>query len=176
MFWRSWKMLALFDSLAGTAGPMGRSLRDISLFFQIVLDAQPWLKEWALLPLPWRRELPVWRGDGGRIRIGIMKHDEVVRPHPPILRGLRYIENLLRLDPSFEVIEYKPFEHRLGGDLAYALFYCDGGAKIRQEAALSGDPILPLTEWALSHSAVRSPTSVHELWKVGLVSEINANR
>ena len=97
-----------------------------------------------------------------------MKHDGVVLPHPPIRRALQYIETLLMMDPNFQVIEYTPFRHKLGGDLAYALFYCDGGAKTRQEAVLSGDPILPLTEWALSHPAVRSPKSIHEMWKVGL--------
>lgn len=159
-----------FDSILGTAAPQCRSLRDINLFFQVILAAQPWLKDHGLIPLPWRQfETPIWRGSEGRLRIGIMRHDEVVMPHPPILRGIDAMATALGKDPKFEIIDYKPFNHGYGADLAFGLYFCDGGARIRQVAQESQDPLLPLTEYALAQPEVKD-RNVHELWKVSIIS------
>lgn len=45
------------ESITPVAGPLGRSAEDLDLFFRIVSDSEPWLKE-PLLGMPWRTEEP----------------------------------------------------------------------------------------------------------------------
>ncbi|PHH77966.1 hypothetical protein CDD80_7537 [Ophiocordyceps camponoti-rufipedis] len=42
-----------FESICGTAGPLGRSVADLELFMRVVLGAEPWLVD-PLLAMPWR--------------------------------------------------------------------------------------------------------------------------
>lgn len=44
-------------------------------------------------------------------RIGIMKSDDVVTPHPPILRALDIVREKLEKMENVEVFEYKLLEH-----------------------------------------------------------------
>ncbi|KAJ7908906.1 amidase signature domain-containing protein [Mycena leptocephala] len=95
------------DSILSTFGPLCRSLRDIDLWFSVVLGSKPWLHEYNLVPIPWEIPIaPCWSGSNDCIRIGVMWHDDV-----------------------------------------HELYFVDGGAHVRARAAVSGEPILPLTEW-----------------------------
>lgn len=96
------------------------SLHDIDLWFTVVLGSKPWLKEYNLVPIPW--EIPIaphWSGSNGqRIRIGVMWHDDVVLPQPPIRRALKTLVDVLKQDQAFEIVDYKPFKHFEAGELA----------------------------------------------------------
>ncbi|KAJ7226830.1 amidase signature domain-containing protein [Mycena pura] len=158
------------DSILSTYGPLCRSLRDIDLFFSVVLGSKPWLQSSDLVAIPWNvPETPRWSGSNGRLRIGVMWHDDVVLPQPPIRRALKTLVEVLKTDPSLEVVDYMPFKHHETGELAHGLYFVDGGARIRALAAVTGDPILPLTEWILTQPRVKDHT-IHELW------ELNAER
>jgi hypothetical protein len=135
--------------------------------------------------IPW--EIPVapsWSGSNGRLRIGVMWHDDVVLPQPPICRALKMLVDVLRTDPALEIVEYKPFKHLEAGALAvsrvssfyfralahspdpqHELYFVDGGEYVRARAAASGEPVLPLTEWVITLPSVKNHT-VHELWEV----------
>jgi amidase len=52
-----------------------------------------------------------WSGLNGRIRIGVMWHDGVVLPQPPIRRALKTLVEALKQDTAFELVDYAPFKH-----------------------------------------------------------------
>ncbi|KAJ7029895.1 amidase signature domain-containing protein, partial [Mycena alexandri] len=156
------------DSIVGTFGPICRSLRDVDLWFSVVVGSQPWLQEHDLVPLPWRISIsPGWSGSDGRIRVGVMRNDGVVLPQPPIRRALETMAAALKQSSTFEVVEYHPFKHLEASELAHELYFVDGGAGIRARAAVSGEPILPLTEWVITRPGVKDHT-IHGLWDSNL--------
>ncbi|KAK7002477.1 amidase domain-containing protein [Favolaschia claudopus] len=154
------------DSIASTLGPQARSLRDIELFFSVVLGSEPWLKEHSILRIPWDIPVsPTWSGSNGRIRVGVMWHDEIVMPQPPIGRALKALVDVLKEQPGFEVMDYKPYKHLEAGALVHELYFVDGGEYVRARAASTGEPVLPLTEWVLTLPSVKKHT-IHELWEM----------
>ncbi|KAF8184148.1 amidase signature domain-containing protein [Mycena galopus ATCC 62051] len=159
------------DSISSTFGPLARSLRDVDLWFSVVLGSKPWLKEYSLVPKPWEIPIaPSWSGSNGRIRIGVMWHDDVVLPQPPIRRALETLVDVLRKDPAFEIVDYQPFKHVEAVALAHELYFVDGAEYLREKAAASGEPILPLTEWVTTLPSVKNHT-IHELWEMNLRRE-----
>ncbi|KAJ6632216.1 amidase signature domain-containing protein [Mycena sp. CBHHK59/15] len=159
------------DSILSTFGPLCRSLRDVDLWFSVVLDSKPWLHEHSVVQLPWRISTPPsWSGSDGKIRIGVMWHDGVVLPQPPIRRALNTLVNALKKDLAFEVVDYEPYKHLEAAELAHELYFVDGGARVRERAAVSRDPILPLTEWVITRPTVKNHT-IHELWEMNLRRE-----
>nr|GAT57171.1 predicted protein [Mycena chlorophos] len=154
------------DSILSTYGPLCRSLRDIELFFSTILATKPWLKSPDLVPIPWHiPTAPSFSGTNGRLRVGVMWHDGVVLPQPPIRRALKEFAEKLRKDQSIEVVDYTPFKHKEAGDLAHALYFVDGGARIRAKAAEGGEPLVPLTEWVITRPTVKNH-NIAELWEL----------
>ena len=80
------------ESITAVAGPLGHNVDDLDLFFKIVSDAQPWLKE-PLHYMPWRSQ-PSTLGD--KLSIGVMMWDEVVLPHPYITRVISEVAQKLK--------------------------------------------------------------------------------
>ncbi|KAJ7060508.1 amidase signature domain-containing protein, partial [Mycena amicta] len=154
------------DSILSAYGPLCRSLRDMELFFSVILSTKPWLKSPDLVPIPWALPAtPPWSGTNGRLRVGVMWNDGVVLPQPPIRRALKAMVEALKGDETIEIVEYAPFKHREASDLAHALYFIDGGARMRAKAAETGEPLLPLTEWVITRPTVKDHT-VHELWEL----------
>ncbi|KAJ6510887.1 amidase signature domain-containing protein [Mycena sanguinolenta] len=145
------------DSIDYTFGPISLSLRDIDLWFSVVLGCKPWLKENSL----------VWSGSNDRLRIGVMWHDSVVLPQPPIRRALTTLVEVLKKDPVLEIVEYKPFKHLEAVALAHELYFVDGGEYARGKATAGGESFLALTEWVTTLPSVKNH-SVHELWEMNI--------
>ncbi|KAJ7187227.1 amidase signature domain-containing protein [Mycena filopes] len=159
------------DSILSTFGPLARSLRDIDLWFSVVIGSKPWLREYNLVPIPWQIPTALWSGASGRLRVGVMWHDGVVLPQPPIRRALKTLVEALKKNPSkFEVVDYAPYKHFEAGELAHELYFVDGGKCIRERAAVTGEPVLPLTEWVITRPSVKDHTT-HELWEMNLRRE-----
>ncbi|KAL1868415.1 hypothetical protein VTK73DRAFT_3709 [Phialemonium thermophilum] len=154
------------ESIVAVAGPLGRSVDDLELFFQIVSDAQPWLKEY-LLGFPWTSnmgKLPA------KLTVGIMVWDEVVMPHPYITRVIKETAEKLR-NAGHEVIEFQPYEHKRAWDeIILPLYFTDGGADIRQTLAAGNEPIHACAERLISDPIVR-PRDVHEIWKLNIARD-----
>jgi Asp-tRNA(Asn)/Glu-tRNA(Gln) amidotransferase A subunit family amidase len=55
---------------------------------QAVLDAQPWILDPKVTPLPWRHE-QYQQIQARPMTIGVLVDDGVVRVHPPIERALK---------------------------------------------------------------------------------------
>ena len=96
------------DSILGTCGPMGRSVRDLELFIDTILAASPWNTDPACVKMPWRKGEVVFKG-GETPRVGVMWDDGVVRPQPPMRRALAVAVMKLRA-ADIEVVDYAPYK------------------------------------------------------------------
>jgi len=108
------------EQLLGTLGPLSTSICGIKIFMKTVIDAEPWLIEPSLVPIPWREhDLIGSSGEMGRtqkmdqqgkrkIKIAIMWGDGVVRPHPPVRRVLAETVERMRKCPQIEVVDWQP--------------------------------------------------------------------
>ena len=104
------------DGTLISAGPMCGSARDMEMLIKAVQSNRPWLKDPTLVPLP----LVVPDISQKKLRVGIMPHDGVVLPHPPVLRGLSLAKAKLEASKEVEVVEYAPYKHKEG----YGIIVC----------------------------------------------------
>ncbi|CAF4378756.1 unnamed protein product, partial [Rotaria magnacalcarata] len=113
---------------------------DIHLFMKTILDTEPWLRDPSLVPIPWR-SIALHATD---FTVAVMWNDNVVHPHPPIIRALH---------------ETKSW------DLISPLYYCNGAEEERNIRAEVNEQPLPLTEWILSQPQAmkRNWTEMNEL-------------
>ncbi len=146
------------DSTPVVAGPICRSARDDELFFKVVLDAEPWVRDLSVVPMPWRitESPPV-------IKVAYYADDGVVRPHHPIHRTIDAVIERLKVDPRFEVVPWKPYDHAYGYDLIRKLYFIGGGAKNFDPMSETGEPVLPNSAWILKESHTKLRT-IHEAW------------
>lgn len=97
----------------GTLGPMSTSLEGIDLFMKTVLDAEPWDFEPGVVRLPWLCGKDIYNYDAmGKLKIAVMWHDGVVKPHPPVMRALNETVSKLRDSKWIEVVDWEPYEHK----------------------------------------------------------------
>ncbi|OJA12850.1 hypothetical protein AZE42_02428 [Rhizopogon vesiculosus] len=149
------------DGFYSSAGPMCRSARDMRLFLEAVLGANPALLDPDALPIP----LQVPDLTQKKLRVGIMMHDGVVMPHPPMIRALKMAKAKLEASSEVEVVDYTPYDHDRGYSIVRELYYEDGGATVRRILTESGEEMLPLTEWVISPPHVRDHDAA-QVWKL----------
>lgn len=94
-----------------------------------------------------------------------MWSDGVVKPHPPTLRGLSVAVDALSAAPDFEVVTWQPSGHNECWKLTSALYYEDGGHRIRELIQADGEEPLPLTTWLLEETHIRQRT-LEEVWDI----------
>lgn len=99
---------------------MCNSARDMRLLVEAVLNAKPWSLDPSLIPLP----LQVPDISQKKLRVGIMMHDGVVLPHPPMLRGLKFAKAKLEASSEVEVVDYAPFQHEEGYSIIVSICLC----------------------------------------------------
>lgn len=137
-------------TILATCGPMAVSLRDLDLLTAGILAQKPSLREPSCVPLP-------WTGLSGPaptkpLKIGIMAHDGVIQPQPPVVRALEWAKDKLSGAPAagkFEVKPFKPYRVAEGVKSIRRAYWPDGGAGTRAALAASGEPEEPLTTWNL---------------------------
>lgn len=99
------------DSFGISTGPMCSSLRDIDLFMAAIRGGRPETIDPTLYPQPWHVK-PLER----KLRVGIMRHDGVVIPQPPMLRALDTVARILRESDAVDVVDFAPYKQRFGYD------------------------------------------------------------
>lgn len=153
------------NSIMATQGPMSSSREGLNLFMRTYLDCEPWIREDNLVPIPWRTvTLPQ------KLKIAIMWSDGIVNPHPPVIRALRSVAEVLSAARTdFEVVDWKPDGHDECWKLTSALYYEDGGKLVEELIKKGGETVLPLTEW-LIHGENSRYRTVEEVWDVSLSS------
>jgi amidase len=108
--------LSGWTGVVPATGPMCRSLRDVELFTNLVLSAEPHLHDDTLYKMPWDGKagsVP----SGRKLKIGIMDHDDLVQVQPPMQRAMKLVREKLSALPNVEVVDLKAYKHDLGWDL-----------------------------------------------------------
>ncbi|KAG4272943.1 hypothetical protein FPRO04_14597 [Fusarium proliferatum] len=146
------------------AGPMCRSIDGLRVYTQAVLSTEPHKYDAACVRLPWNDvEYNTIKGRSvaGGLTFGMVWHDGVVRPHPPIGRGMRETRAALRA-AGHEVVDLDFFtgEENLEKHLM-AVLNCDGGAAVRAKLDIVPEPahpetVLPTPSEAISASELLS--------------------
>lgn len=115
---------------------MCRSLRDMDLFMQTVLDHKPNPRDPLLVPVPWTgmKTLPT-----SKLKIGIMAMDDIIIPMPPLSRAIAWAQKKLESCPDVEVKSFAPYRAREALDLTRRIFTPDGGVGFRKLLTASGE-------------------------------------
>ena len=83
-----------------------------------VLAYKPWVQDPTLIPLPWREEnLNLSPAGDKKLKIGILWSDGIVKPHPPVQRGLKEMANKLANVTGIEVVDWTPYKHDLAWEM-----------------------------------------------------------
>lgn len=135
------------ESVVAVAGPITNSVEDIELFMKSYInEGKPWnLDPWCI-PVIWR---DVAKPNPKDITVAIMYDDGQVKPHPPIQRGLEFVESKLKAAGA-NVIKFDPIEIKEAYECVNEMYSCDGNFAQKEMIRPSGEPLLPLTKWALS--------------------------
>ncbi|KAF5541802.1 general amidase [Fusarium mexicanum] len=139
------------DTYRSTIGFMGTSIDALEVVFRAVLGREPWMKDPAVIPIPFRKEVMESyrrRADekgnakfGERpLKMGVLWNDGMVGLHPPVLRGLKVVVEAL-----------KRAGHK-GGFLS-----ADGAHDIHQHLKRSGEPLIPDLQDGLN---LKTPTEL----------------
>ena len=153
------------EQIVPVAGPLSTSLGGVKLFMKTVIAAQPWLVEPSLLPFPWRdQESHLETPKGKKLKIGVLWSDEVVTPHPPVLRALREVADKLRALDGFEVVDWKPYKHDEAWEIIARLYFCDGAKEEIDAIDSSGEPWRPLTKFIIKENPYTNYLTVEDIW------------
>ncbi|KAH3671165.1 hypothetical protein OGAPHI_000876 [Ogataea philodendri] len=132
------------ESVKSSIGPLAQHLSDIELFMSSYVGAKPWLQDATLYRIPWKK-VDVDK----QLTVGIMRSDGVVKPHPPILRGLEFVEKKL-IEAGVKVVEWEPYKCDELWEIVSSMYFADGCAAQNKLLGASGEPIHPLTAMAFS--------------------------
>ncbi|KAI0393895.1 amidase [Xylariaceae sp. FL0594] len=128
------------EAVNSVNGPMTRDLGDLLFYSKTVVDAEPWHRDPRCLPIPWRTvALPQ------KLKIGVLWHDGVVSPTPPVARALRHAVEKLK-PAGHEVVEWSPADQVEGLKLLGRMFLADGGKAVKKELERTGEPLRPELE------------------------------
>jgi amidase len=112
----------------------------------VILDQEPWQEETSLVPVPWRTVASTTN-----FVVGVMWNDGVAQLHPPLQRAFEHGVQKMK-SAGIKVVDWEPYEHLRGGNVTQALLFPDGGDCIREALEASGEPIHPLSEFALHYA------------------------
>jgi amidase len=135
--------------LPASAGPLGHSMRDMDLFFRAVSEQRPWTTDPDVVPAPW------FPSSGMKLRIGIVRTDGIITPHPPITRLIDEVRFKLQ-NTGIETIDLdiSPLFSQCQS-LANAFFNIEGGNTMFNLLDSFAEPLSP---W-LSTRLKRKPTA-----------------
>ncbi|KAL4962410.1 amidase signature domain-containing protein [Aspergillus stella-maris] len=150
--------LAGQEAVNSVNGPMAKTLDEIVLWAKTVVGQQPWLIDPKCLPIPWR---PVEVKKP--LKIGVLYHDGLVTPTPPVARALEETVSKLK-SAGHEIITWTPTEHKDLSGLLAQMFVADGGKSVAKLLEPTGEPLRP--EMAMYGDA--KELGVHEMWQIHL--------
>lgn len=150
------------DPIPTVIGPLSTSLEGLKIFMKTVLEPKSWLCEPALIPLPWNATFSI--NPSQPLKIAVLWHDNIVRPHPPITRALHSVVSLVRKVPNVSVVDWKPHLHDEAWAIVSSLYFTDGGEEDASTIASSGEPWRPLTKWIIQQNPCVKKLNPKELW------------
>lgn len=152
-------MMAGADTVETVLGPLSTSSKGLQIFMKAIIDSEPWLTEPALIPMPWRKYTITQEQT---LRIGVLWHDQIVRPHPPVTRALQNVANRLK-EQGIEVVDFPPYLHDEAWAILASLYFPDGGEADSEDINKSGEPWRPLSEWIIKENTCVKRLTVGEL-------------
>ncbi|OAA66505.1 fatty-acid amide hydrolase [Niveomyces insectorum RCEF 264] len=155
------------EAVMSVNGPLARSLDDVETYTRAVLGGQPWLHDAKCLPIPWRTDVVI----PDKLKIGVLWHDGVVRPTPPVARALRTTAERLQA-AGHTVVDWDPVDQEEGANLLARMFVADGGKTIQHELDRTGEPLRP--EMAAYGEAAELGTAA--MWKLHLERSAYQNK
>lgn len=145
------------ESIGSVHGPMARSLEDLHLFTDNVANASPWFKDPKCIPMPWRPvELKA------KPKIGVLWHNAVVQPTPPVARALRTVVAKLQDSGKYDVVDWAPTDHPEAYELLGRFFVADGGKSVASVLEPVGEPWRP----EMRAYAEAKELGVYDLWQL----------
>lgn len=154
-------VMAGADCIDTVVGPLSTSLGGLKLFMNTIISSKPWLSEPAIIPIPWNSSYAITPFQP--LKIGVLWHDNVVKPHPPITRALQSVAERLKTLPNVSVVDWQPHLHDEAWAIISSLYFTDGGAEDTAAIAASGEPWRPLTKWIIKENPCVKNLSTGEL-------------
>ncbi|RDW77691.1 hypothetical protein BP6252_05744 [Coleophoma cylindrospora] len=149
------------EHVPSAIGPMTRSLSSMTTITKAVIDAEPWMLDPRVSPIPWRES--VYEEIQSRpLVIGIMMDDGVVKVHPPIERALNELAEKLK-KAGHELVPWEPSLHQECIEIMDKYYTADGGEDIRRAVQSGGEPFIPHVEKLINKG---QPISVYEYWQL----------
>ncbi|ODV60304.1 putative amidase [Ascoidea rubescens DSM 1968] len=146
------------ESVMGVVGPIAKTAEDLDLYMSAYFDQEPWEVDSLLVPLPWKK---VGVPNPKDLKIGIIYDDGIVKPLPPVIRGLDFISKKLK-ESGVNVVKFVPPKTQEAYDTVHHMYTCDGNYMHKKMLSESGEPLLPLTKWFLSFGKGDEALSVKE--------------
>lgn len=135
------------ESVYAVAGPMARSITDLEVWMKHYINSgKPWDLDHICIPLQWR-DVPTPAAKD--LTIAILYDDGIVKPTPPIERGLKEVVTKLEA-AGVKVVKFEPIKTQLAYDTVNKMYTCDGNYSQRSLLGASGEPLAKLTKWNLN--------------------------
>lgn len=132
------------------SGPMCNTLRDMDLFVRTIKDAQPHIEDPRLIPIPWKGLANAPKTPA--LKVGIMMHDGMVVPQPPVTRALEWAISKLKAAPGIQVKPFVPFQAKRAMSNIRKAYWPDGGKALKDHLAKTGEPMFSLTQWIIKEA------------------------
>ncbi|WWC73537.1 uncharacterized protein I206_107509 [Kwoniella pini CBS 10737] len=148
------------EAIKSINGPMSTSLEAVELWAKSVVGAEPWYRDPNMLPIPWREvNIPQ------KLCFGLIMDNGIVKPTPPVTRALSETKKALEA-AGHRVVEWSPYKPEEANTIVNRFFQGDGGVKIAQYIALSGETYPEgLSAYKARYEALKSsPPLVGDLW------------
>ncbi|CAK7201231.1 hypothetical protein SEUCBS139899_003934 [Sporothrix eucalyptigena] len=147
---------------SGNHGPFTHDIASLRLFCEVVLAAEPWLRDPFIVPMPWNASFsaPPVRP----LRLGLLFDDSIVNLSPPMRRCI--LEAAERLRAAGHAIvdldsNWSALYHKTAG-IAFSMYTEEGGIAIREELDKSGEPLVPRVCTGWSEQPPASPMAIWE--------------
>lgn len=92
------------NTVLSVVGPITSSAGGLKLLFKAILDQQPWHQDPLAIEMPWRgsieeetiRLIEKSKSTSGVLAFGLLQHDGIVQPSPPVVRALGSVVEKLK--------------------------------------------------------------------------------
>lgn len=153
------------NTVVSVIGPLAGSVASLQFAMRAIISMQPWLHDPLCLEMPWRidheQQMAQLLTSGQPLAFGVVKHDGVVQPHPPVSRGVDIVTEAL-LSLGHKVMDWQPDPPHMNlFDITFLSWQYDGGRNVHEAFALSGEPPSPQIEGVYGKKPKEEKTATH---------------
>ena len=139
------------EQIIPVIGPLATSLAGLNMFMKTIIDQKPWLKDPSMIPLKWNTNEShlVQKHGQKKLKVAVMWHDGIVKPHPPVTRALTEMVEKLKKVPGIRIVDWVPHKHDESWDIISSLYFCAGAKEDSDILEAGGEPFRPLSKFIL---------------------------